>query len=126
MVRLSDNSTGAELDPNPDPTTVRGVGTILLRVGQDLDARKDTEPREALLAAADGLQEISYTEFSIAARRLALLDDADVSAGCNEMAGAVVHLMIQYALAIEKARRGEDSQVDLSLDAHRPNWAKHL
>lgn len=126
MVRLSDYSSGPLPDEEPDPTTARGMGLILLRIGQDLDERKDTEPREALLAAADGLQEISFTDFSLAARRLALLDDADVSTGANEMAGAVIHLMMQFALAMRQAGQGGNAEIDPSLAAHRPNWAKHL
>ncbi len=126
MVRLGDYSTGLEPDQEPDPTTAKGMGLMLVRIAEDLDARKDSEPREALLAAADGLQKISFNDFAFAARRLAGLDDADVSTGAKEMTSAVVHLMIQFGLAIREAGAGGNAEIDPSVDAHRPHYAKYL
>ena len=126
MVRLGDYSTTLEPDEEPDPTTTRGMALMLIRIAQDLEARKDSEPREALLAAVDGLHKTSFSEFAFAARRLAELDDADISAGAQEMTTAVVHLMTQFALAIREARAGGNVRVDMSVSSHKPHWAKHL
>lgn len=126
MARLDLYSTTLDPDEEPDPTTTRGMGLMLIRIAEDLEARKDSEPREALLAAADGLDKTSFSRFASAARRLAALDDADISAGAQEMATTVVHLMTQFALAIREARAGGNAQVDMSVSAHKPHWAKHL
>lgn len=125
MARLSDFSTGPELSRESDPTTPKGMALRLMGIAQDLDARRETEPRDALLAAADGLIPFSL-DFALIAKWLAALDDDLVSAGANEMAVAVTHLMIQFGLAIRNAGAGGSSEIDLSVDAHRPRWALHL
>jgi hypothetical protein len=94
-------------------------------IAHHLDARWETEPRDALLAADDGLNPISL-DFALTAKRRAALDDDLVSTGANEMAVAVTHLMIQFELAIRNAGAGGSSEIDLSVDAHRPRWALHL
>lgn len=127
MARLSDVDSSTIPAPAPDPNSARGIALKVIEIGQDLTARQETEPRAALFAAADGFGSLGFDEFAAAATRLGGLEDREVAAGAKEMTAAVMNLVTQLALAIHEARKGGDpAAIDVSPDAHRPEWAKHL